>query len=77
MSRMRPEYLDPDFTDRLTAAGVLLRQEPDEEEDEEEDEDDGEENDDDGGKDDDGYSEALASRIQPQRHRHSTEVTPN
>lgn len=63
MSRMRPEYLDPDLPDRSAAADVLLRQEPDEEEDEEEDEDDGEENDDDDGKDDDGYSEALASRM--------------
>jgi len=66
MSRMRPEYLEQVFPDRSAAADVFLRQEPDEEEDEEEDED--EEIDDDDGKDDEGYSEALTSRMQTQRH---------
>ena len=41
MSRIHPECPDSDPSDRLVAADVLLRQEPDEEEDEEEDEDDG------------------------------------
>ena len=55
MSRIRPEYLDPDPPDRWVAANVLVRQEPDEEE--EENEGDGNEDDDDDDKDDDGYSE--------------------
>jgi len=46
-----------DPSDRLVAADVLLRQEPDEEEDEEEDEGDGKEDDEDADEDDDGYSE--------------------
>jgi len=57
MSRNHPKRPDSDDPDRLVAADVLLRQEPDEEEDEEEeDEGDGKEddNDDDG---DDGYSQ--------------------
>jgi hypothetical protein len=32
MSRMRPEYPDPDISDWWVAADLLLRQEPDEEE---------------------------------------------
>ncbi len=56
MSRIRPEYLDPETSDRSVAADVLVREEPDEEEDEEEDEGDGKEDDDDDDKDD-GYSE--------------------
>jgi hypothetical protein len=58
MSRIHPEYLDPDHSDRSVAADVLVRDEPDNEEDEEEEEDDGdskEDGDDDVG--DDGYSE--------------------
>ena len=55
MSRIRPEYLDLDPSDRSVAADVVLRQEPDEE-DEEEDEGDGKEDDDNDDKDD-GYSE--------------------
>jgi hypothetical protein len=53
MSRIRPENLDPEISDRSAAADVLFREEPDEEEDEEEDEqeDDNEED------DDEGYSE--------------------
>jgi hypothetical protein len=54
MSRIRPEYLDADPSDRSVAADVVLRQEPDEGEDEEED---GEEGDDDDKEDDEGYSE--------------------
>ena len=54
MSRIHPENLDPDPSDRSVAAGVLLRQEPDEEEDEEEDE--GDDKEDDDGDEDDGYS---------------------
>jgi hypothetical protein len=57
MSRIRPEYLDPDPLDRWEGADIFLRQEPDEEEDEEEDEGDGKEDDDDDDNDDDGYSE--------------------
>ena len=57
MSRLHPECHDSDPSDRLAAAGALLRQEPDEEEDEEEDEGDGKGDDDDDDKDDDGYSE--------------------
>jgi len=52
MSRIRPEYLNTQPSDRSVAADVLLRQEPDEEED-----DGKEEDDDDDDKDDDGYSE--------------------
>jgi hypothetical protein len=57
MSRIHPECPDSDPCDRLAAADVVARQEPDEE-DEEEDEDEGdgpEDNDDDDN--DDGYSE--------------------
>jgi hypothetical protein len=57
MSRIHPECPDSDPSDRLVAADVLLRQEPDEEEDEEDDEGDGKEDDDDDDKDGDGYSE--------------------
>jgi hypothetical protein len=56
MSRIRPEYLDSDPSDRSVAADVVLRQEPEEEEDEEEGEGDGKEDDDNDDKDD-GYSE--------------------
>ena len=57
MSRIHPECPDSDSSDRLVAADVFLRQEPDEEEDEEEDEGDGKEDDDDDDTTDDGYSE--------------------
>ncbi len=59
MSRIRPEYLDPETSDRSEAADVLLRQEPDEDEDEDEGEDegDGKEGGDDDDPADDGYSE--------------------
>ena len=53
MSRICPEYLDPDRADRSLAADVLVREDPEEEEDEE----DGDEEDDDEKKDDEGYSE--------------------
>jgi hypothetical protein len=56
MSRFVPESLDLEICDRLVAADVLLRQEPDEEEDEEEDEGDDQEDDEDYDEDD-GYSE--------------------
>jgi hypothetical protein len=52
MSRIRPEYLDPDPPDRWVGADVLVREEPDEEEDEQDEEDDDNEED-----DDEGYSE--------------------
>ncbi len=52
MSRIRPQCLDADCSDRSARSDILLRQEPDEEEDEEEDG--GKKNDDD---DEDGYSE--------------------
>ena len=54
MSRIRPEYLDPETSDRSLAADVLVREEPDEDEDDEEgdgEEKEGEE------EDDEGYSE--------------------
>lgn len=41
MSRMRPECLDPDLSDRLVAAAVLVREESDEEDDEEDDREEG------------------------------------
>ncbi len=56
MSRIHPERLDSDLSDRSVADDVLLRQEPDEEEDEEGDgkaEEDGDDDD----TTDDGYSE--------------------
>jgi|HubBroStandDraft_6_1064221.scaffolds.fasta_scaffold450010_2 hypothetical protein len=55
MSKIHPEYLGLDHSDREVAVDVLVRQEPDEEE--EEDDGDGEEDDDDDDKEDDGYSE--------------------
>jgi hypothetical protein len=59
MSRIRPEYLDPEASDRSVAADILVREEPDEEEEDEEDgEEDGEEEDAHNKEDDDeGYSE--------------------
>jgi hypothetical protein len=58
VSRIHPECLDSDPSDRWVAADVLLRHEPAEEEDEEEDGGDGKEDeDDDDQDDDDGYSE--------------------
>jgi hypothetical protein len=55
MSRIFPQWLDANLSDRSAQADVLLRQEPDEEEDEE-DEGDRKEGDDDEDTDD-GYSE--------------------
>ena len=52
MSRIRPQSLDSDTSDRSVCADVLFREEPDEEEDEEDEED--EDNEEDG---DEGYSE--------------------
>jgi hypothetical protein len=63
MSRIHPECLDSDPSDRSIAADVFLRQEPDEEE--EEDEGDGKEKEDDDdeegddNEDDDGYSVSV------------------
>ena len=54
MSRIPPEFIDPDPADRTLAADALVREEP-QEEDEEEDEEDDEEGEDDGNSD--GYSE--------------------
>ena len=57
MSRIRPQCLDSDCSDRLARGDVLLREEPDEEEDDEEDE--GNVTDDEGDddeEDDGGYS---------------------
>jgi hypothetical protein len=57
MSRNHPKCLDSEDPDRLVAADIRLRQQPDEEEDdEEEDEGDDKEDDNDDGADD-GYSE--------------------
>jgi hypothetical protein len=63
MSRILPENLNPEISDRSVAADVLLlRQEPDEEEEEEEDEGDGKEKEDDNDDDtDDSYSEWVCS----------------
>ncbi len=57
MSTIHPECPNSDSSDRLVAADVLLRQEPDEEEDEEEDQGDHKEDDDDEDEDDAGWSE--------------------
>jgi hypothetical protein len=57
MSRILPQCLDANPSDRSVAADVLLRQEPDEEENEEEDEGDDKEDGDDDDETDDGYSE--------------------
>ncbi len=54
MSRIRPEHLNPETSDRWVAADVLVREEPDEEEDEEGD---GEEKEGEEEEDDEGYSE--------------------
>jgi hypothetical protein len=56
MSRIRPQRLDANPSDRSARADVLLREEPDEEEDDEEDEGDRKEDDEDEDTDD-GYSE--------------------
>jgi hypothetical protein len=56
MSRIRPQCLDADCSDRSARSDVLLREEPDEDEDEEEDEGDRKEEDEDEDTDD-GYSE--------------------
>jgi len=55
MSRMRPEYLDPETSDRSVTADVLVREEPEEEDDDDE-EGDGEEKEGEE-EDDEGYSE--------------------
>ena len=54
MSRIHPECLYPDHSDRPVAVDVFVREEPD---DEEEEEDDGKEEDDEDKGDDEGYSE--------------------
>jgi len=54
MRRIRPEYLDPETSDRWVSADVLVREEPDEEDDEEGD---GEEKEGEEEEDDEGYSE--------------------
>ena len=56
MSRIRPQCLDADCSDRSARSDVLLREEPDVDEDEEEDEGDRKEEDEDEDTDD-GYSE--------------------
>ena len=54
MSRIRPEYLDADTSDRSVAADVLVREEPEEEGNDDDDEEgDGEEKE--GEDDDEGY----------------------
>jgi hypothetical protein len=57
MSRICPENLGPELSDRWVAADVLLRQEPDEEEDEEEEDGGKGDNDDNDDGEDGGYSE--------------------
>ena len=59
MSRMRPEYLDPETSDRSVTADVLVREEPEEEDDDDE-EGDGEEKEGEE-EDDEGYSERPSS----------------
>jgi hypothetical protein len=56
MSRIHPEYLNPEISDRSVAADVLVREEPDEEENEE-DEEDNEDDDNEEDEEDEGYSE--------------------
>ena len=53
MSRILPEYLESEPSDRLVATDILVREEPDEEEEDEE-EDEGDNDNEEG---DDGYSE--------------------
>ena len=55
MSPIHPEYPDSFPSNRLVAADVLFREEPDEEGEEDEQDEDNEEDDDEG--EDDGYSE--------------------
>ena len=55
MSKIFPQCLDADCSDRSARSGVLFREEPDEEEDEEEDN--RKEKDDDDDDNDEGYSE--------------------
>jgi hypothetical protein len=57
MSKIRPQCLDADCSDRSARSEVLLQEEPDEEEDEEEDEGDRKEDDEDEDDTHDGYSE--------------------
>jgi hypothetical protein len=57
MTRICPQCLDADCSDRSARSDVLLREEPDEEEDDEEDEGNSQEDDDDDDEGDDGYSE--------------------
>jgi hypothetical protein len=58
MSKLRPEYLDPDPSETLLAADILVREEPDEEEDEEDDRQEGDDDNEDKDEDEDeGYSE--------------------
>jgi hypothetical protein len=58
MSKICPQCLDANPSDRSTQADVLLREEPGEEEDEEEEEDESDRKEDDENEDtDDGYSE--------------------
>jgi hypothetical protein len=54
MSRIHPECLDPDDSDRSVAADVLVREEPDEEDEEDGN---GKDDDDEDETDDNGYSE--------------------
>jgi hypothetical protein len=56
MSRIRPEYLAPDSSDRSIGADVRVREEPDDDEEDDEDENDHPDEDEDEEKDD-GYSE--------------------
>jgi hypothetical protein len=53
MSRIHPEYPDPEASGRSVATDILLRQEPNDVEDEEEEEE--EEEEDEGGEEDDDY----------------------
>ena len=57
MSRIRPENLDPEISDRWVAADVLFREEPDEEEDDEDEQEEDNEEEDNEEDDDEGYSE--------------------
>jgi len=59
MSRICPQCLDAEYSDRSARADVLLREEPDEEDEEEDEGDCKDDNDDDDDDDDndDGYSE--------------------
>jgi len=63
MSRIRPQCLDADHSDRPARADVLLREEPDEEEDDEEDGGNGKDNEHDNDEEDNGGYSVQVYRL--------------